>query len=62
MHLLYPACAPATKIFFFAQIKELIKLIKTPFCFYQSDENWLYSTVPKLIIFWSFEVLYFFKF
>ncbi len=33
---------------------ELIKLIKTSSCFYQSDENWLYSTVPKLLMFWSF--------
>jgi hypothetical protein len=45
MHLLYSTCAFATKKIFLAQIKQLIKLIKIPFCFYQSDENWLYSNV-----------------
>jgi hypothetical protein len=49
-----------TKFFFFSQIKELMKLIKTLFRFDQSDENWLYSTVSKLIMFWSFWSVVFF--
>ncbi len=54
MHLVYSAFALDEKKIFFVKMIELIKLIKISSCFYQSDENWLYSTVPNLFMFWSF--------
>jgi hypothetical protein len=62
MHLLYPACAPATKKFFFAQIKELIKLTKPRFAFINQTKTDCTVLSQSWSSFEAFEVLYFFKF